>query len=1486
MSSRRSRRTIAFTAVFVSFALFASACSGSNNDSSRSASAAAGNPVDLPALAAGTGTGERVPHWYGATVTPESWVSTSLSPVLAVPGGTGAWTFKVSDLSDGSSAFGTRTYSEQGASTRIPGGLLENGNMYVWTAESAGQQPVGGSFTVDVQMLDVQETDAFGGVNVLLSSGEAAFVWKSHSMQSLAGPVAVSLRFQGSSEPSSGVPVGWNLVASSSSPYLAVVSRSDGSAGLVSKNGQVSSYRKGAGESWNPVKLSGEGLDASGLAPVLIQNADGSWSVTTKGSTSRFIDDNSDGTADLEGLSANGSAVVNQEWTGGLLRKITDPVSGRSVELSYGGGSCPKVVSGFVAAPKDMLCQVKFWDGSTSAVSYVTLPDGSVSIGRLADYPEAGGSGAEVTDVAYDAAGRIARVRTPLVAAASASSVIAAADLNYSSEIAYTPEGRVSTVTDAAPAPGGKRCARTYQQEGTLSVVSDSCLGKRTEQVTFDGSTFFPLSVTDVFGRTATNQWNLVTGDLLSTTDFTGRVSTYEYKDGKMVTSRGPSRDLSHAQVTLRQYDESFAQSPEGIEMRGLDVVYWPSATDRGANSVVELGPQLNGSLSPSLTVNWASSPAGNASGGWSALMTGALTITNAGTYSFASGNTNAKLRIGNTACENNGCASLALPAGPVSIRVEVATGTQAASMDLTMSGPDTNGASASIPTSAVHPQFGYVTETKVVDSGAVRSSAEVKTRTTYENPSKGLVTATTSNAGAVSRVMYENGGWDRSSGSVLPAGNVERQEWWGDSESAKSPCPGATSVNQGGAAKRVVNPGPDGGDGPSVQQWFNAAGEVTATQVVGGGTECISYGKAGQITAVEIIGLGETAKTTFDDATGGNPLIATQTETKGTQVSKSVVEVDLAGRVIRTVDRFGIETLTTYDERTGAIATVTSTPPGSTAVVRSFTYDEFGRELTSALNGKVLSTISYDALGLPNSVTYGNGATSSLAYNASNALIDSTTTVAGRTYRTARTESAGGIASSDVLVANGKTSTFDYTHDNSGRLSAVSVSAGLVEQATTWTYGYDVNSNRVSQAVSVNGAQTGSYTYAYNGADQMTSSNDPAVLAGITYDDRGNATKVGSDSLTYDAMNLLVQATDGTNTVAYQRTVGGAIVGKTTTTAAGARSLKFGADGFVLDDQNRVLGQDLELVGGVLASRSTSGSISWTFTDLSGDRFFTLDDAGAQVGSVTAYNPFGQQVAGDPASIDDVNGWQAGGSSETLSLATSIVAMGQRVYVPALGRFAQVDPAPGGSANGYDYANQDPTSFSDPTGRAADDASWFWTGLISAVVAVATAAASWKASAAFVKANGKAFGVVLGMLTGLTIAGGISTIGFGVGLAVGLEGSQILTIVGAGVLAGISAGGIGAKVSAVRNAATAGVNQTDDFASGAARLLGAPSKGQGASRTLAPPTAAKNVKVIQKIKANPKPKPTPARLLVTPPSYNSSMYSKWANPKTGRLLS
>lgn len=60
--------------------------------------------------------------------------------------------------------------------------------------------------------------------------------------------------------------------------------------------------------------------------------------------------------------------------------------------------------------------------------------------------------------------------------------------------------------------------------------------------------------------------------------------------------------------------------------------------------------------------------------------------------------------------------------------------------------------------------------------------------------------------------------------------------------------------------------------------------------------------------------------------------------------------------------------------------------------------------------------------------------------------------------------------------------------------------------------------------------------------------------------------------------------------------------------------------------------------------------------------------------------------------------GW-LGGKQRRTELASGVIQMGARSYVPAIGRFISVDAVLGGSANAYDYANADPVNGLDLAG-------------------------------------------------------------------------------------------------------------------------------------------------------------------------------------------
>jgi RHS repeat-associated protein len=88
---------------------------------------------------------------------------------------------------------------------------------------------------------------------------------------------------------------------------------------------------------------------------------------------------------------------------------------------------------------------------------------------------------------------------------------------------------------------------------------------------------------------------------------------------------------------------------------------------------------------------------------------------------------------------------------------------------------------------------------------------------------------------------------------------------------------------------------------------------------------------------------------------------------------------------------------------------------------------------------------------------------------------------------------------------------------------------------------------------------------------------------------------------------------------------------------------------------------------------------------------------------SLTATSPtrtFANDEFGVPIQYDGTKFAWLGGKGRRTELASGVVQMGVRSYVPQLGRFLQTDPVPGGSANAYDYAGQDPVNAFDLDGE------------------------------------------------------------------------------------------------------------------------------------------------------------------------------------------
>ena len=194
-------------------------------------------------------------------------------------------------------------------------------------------------------------------------------------------------------------------------------------------------------------------------------------------------------------------------------------------------------------------------------------------------------------------------------------------------------------------------------------------------------------------------------------------------------------------------------------------------------------------------------------------------------------------------------------------------------------------------------------------------------------------------------------------------------------------------------------------------------------------------------------------------------------------------------------------------------------------------------------------------------------------------------------------------------------------------------------------------------------------------------------------------------------------------------------------------------------------------------------GLARWQFTSLSGDLFFTTDDVGVLQGTAQVFDPYGQVLTtpnAPQAGLPNTT-WEAVTGNESEALKTAYQLMGARVYIPALGRFAQLDPKVGGSANGYDYVNQDPVNFNDPSGNESEN--WLINGL--------TGLAAFAVGALVAPARGALVGVLVGALAGAAVAG----LSHAIEYAVTGQTEFSATRLGISILAGALGGGIVGRV-------------------------------------------------------------------------------------------
>ena len=276
----------------------------------------------------------------------------------------------------------------------------------------------------------------------------------------------------------------------------------------------------------------------------------------------------------------------------------------------------------------------------------------------------------------------------------------------------------------------------------------------------------------------------------------------------------------------------------------------------------------------------------------------------------------------------------------------------------------------------------------------------------------------------------------------------------------------------------------------------------------------------------------------------------------------------------------------------------------------------------------------------------------------------------------------------------------FSYMLDTNGNRTAVMSNAG------TETYTLDAL-NRLTN-VTYPGALT--ETFAYDAAGNRTShTKTDGTTVGYTVDATGQLTSdTSGTTYTYDAAGNLTSTSDGESYTYddYGRHVSISAGGVTQTYGYDATNTRVTVDGQTqLWDRNGGLPTLISTSGGdnyVHTVGVSRDGDDWLLADAVGSVRTVVDNAGATTGS-QSFTAFGEQLSGSGTF----------GFAGEQQDPTGLQHLRARQYNPALGRFTTVDPvqpgAPGTTGyNLYAYSGNNPTTWTDPSGRFVEASSTY----------------------------------------------------------------------------------------------------------------------------------------------------------------------------------
>jgi RHS repeat-associated protein len=826
--------------------------------------------------------------------------------------------------------------------------------------------------------------------------------------------------------------------------------------------------------------------------------------------------------------------------------------------------------------------------------------------------------------------------------------------------------------------------------------------------------------------------------------------------------------------------------------------------TAGAGNTSLRGSPLLNttgiGINSAQLSATWTSSPVPSGSNYWGARMTGKLYLPSTGGWKFRIVSDNGvRLSIDDTVITDDwmdGTVRSHLPftynnttdgATPHRFSIDYYhLGGSNATFALYITPP--GGTETADVAQYIKPGYNLTTSTTSYDSQLGNNT----TTTQYSNPAYGQVSSTTldpSGLNYVTKATYETpgSGFLRQTTKVLSGGATTNYKHYGSDDKvtvgsvtysekggyAIDPCINSPTygkaIPQGGMSKGKIEP-----TGRISESIYNLSGKPIASRYNSDPWTCITYDARGRVVTTVIPSRVEAGSTlagrtiTNNYAVNKNPLITSVSDASGTITTQT----DLLGRVTSYIDGTGKVTTNTYDTYGKLIKRV------SVVGTETFSYDSYDRVTSQKLDSVSLATVTYDEYSRVKSIKYSDGISLQPAQRDSLGRVTKVTYGVGdKTVSDQVKYSVNGLVTSGT--ENGVSKSYGY--DKAGRLTNATIGSdvfsygfGVPASTCSGLTGNNVDAGKGSNRTSMirNGKTT---TYCYDLADRLLTSSDTR-FSSVTYDSHGNTTAMGASAqrttLGYDVSDRNTKITEKqsgiTRYITYARDANDRIVSRTSkegSTTTNIEKYVYNNDGSspsaILDQNGSVLYKYITLPGGISLrikpSSTSSGVKVYSLSNLHGDVMATANADGMLTG-IYITGPFGEELSSSPlpqnATSDTSYGYVGGYKKITeVSLASNIMQMGARVYLPELGRFAQIDPIEGGTLNNYVYA-MDPVNQNDVSGKCI--------GFLMIICIAVVAAISVASASKNLQKNPSSPGAWIGMGLAVTGASGASIIAGG----------------------------------------------------------------------------------------------------------------------------